>query len=166
VVGVVIEYRELDILKRNEAFLGLSDEVLSRIAALPSCHIRQYKPEQAIFRAGEHAETIGILASGTVDITVPVATDRGGYRDEIVDTVRKGSILGWSSMVPPHIFTRSAIARSNCEVLTLAWKELEQLMDQEPRIGYEMAMAILRILHTRYMHVQQLLVSGKRHTTC
>ncbi|MCX8126950.1 MAG: hypothetical protein N3E40_07450, partial [Dehalococcoidia bacterium] len=71
-------------------------------------------------------------------------------------------ILGWSSMVPPYMFTRNAVATADCELLMVDATELRQLMAEEPRIGYELAMAILRVLHVRYLHVQQLLASGKR----
>jgi len=160
-----VDSRCLEILKRNEAFLGLPDDLLVKLAALPSCRVRYYKLGQTIFRAGQAAETMAILANGSTDITVPVDTEKGTHHEEIVDTVHKGSILGWSSMVPPYIFTRNAVATSDCEVLTMDWKELRQLMESEPRVGYELAMAILRILHMRYLHVQQLLVSGRRQTT-
>lgn len=162
---MTVDPRCIEILKRNEAFLGLPDDLLAELAALPSCRVRHYKVGQAIFRAGQAAETVAILANGSADITVPVDTDKGTHHEEIVDTVHKGSILGWSSMVPPYIFTRNAVATSDCELLIMDWKELRQLMESEPRVGYELAMAILRILHMRYLHVQQLLVSGRRQTT-
>lgn len=154
--------RALEILKRSEAFLGLTDDLLASVAALPSCRIMTYKSGQAIFKAGQPGETLAVLASGVVNITVPVLTEAGTHHDVIVDSVHKGSVLGWSSIVPPYMFTRNAVATTECELLMVDARELRQLMDKQPQIGYELAMAILRVLHVRYLHVQQLLASGKR----
>lgn len=157
---MLINQECLEVLRRSEALLGLPDDLLGKVASLPSCRMRTYASRDVVFKAGSQATDVAILDSGTVGISLTMGIEKGCH-EEFVDTIYKGSLIGWSSLVPPYAFTRTAVAITDCRLMAVSAADLLKLMSSNPVIGYELAMAILRVMHVRYLHVQQLLTPGK-----
>ena len=64
-------------LQRAEVFLGLDDNDLGKIAALPSCQEKAYEPEDVILRAGDEAKYLYVLKEGQVDLVMEVPAKPG-----------------------------------------------------------------------------------------
>lgn len=146
----------VEILKRCEVFLGLTDDELEKIATLTSCQERSYEAGEFILREGEEASDLYVLVEGRVRLTMKLTGGQGG-KEEIVDRVTKGGVLGWSVLVAPHILTRSASCAVPCKVLSINGLELRQFLDKEPHIGYEVAKGLLDVIASRLMNTQRLL---------
>lgn len=156
--------RNLDILKRCEVFLGLTDGELGKISDLPSCTVRTYKAGTTIFREGEEASTLHVLDEGRVMLTMRLSAGRGS-REEVVDVVTKGGILSWSVLVAPYILTRSAKCIVPCKMLSIDGKEFRFFLDKEPYTGYEIMKGVVRVIASRLRDTQWLLAFGKRRVT-
>lgn len=156
--------KAVEILKRCEVFLGLTDEELQKIALLPSARLRNAKAGTVIFREGEEARTLYVLDEGRVMLTMKLSSGRG-TREEVVDVVTKGGIFGWSVLVAPYILTRSAKCIVPCKLLSIDGKELREFLDKESRIGYEILQGLVRVIAGRLRDTQWLLVFGKRRVT-
>ena len=152
-------------LERCEIFLGLDNNDLQRIVALPSCQERIYQPREVIFRAGENAEHVYVIEEGQVDLIVRISANSSSKREQtVVCTIGKGGIFGWPALVPPHVFTLTAIAKAPAKALVIGGTEIRALFKQYPHIGYEVTQSLLRVIASRFRTIEQLLITGKRST--
>ncbi len=138
-------------LKRCDVLLGLTDADLARIASLPSSREEVYLVGETIFEEGGVAVNMYLLDEGKINLTMEAA---------VVETVTKGSVLGWSALVAPHILTVSAVCVERCRVVIIKGKELTNLMDNEPSIGYEIMRGLVRVISSRLRNTQRLILSS------
>jgi len=151
-----------EVLKRCEIFLGLADNELQKIVELPSCRERICQPKEVIFRAGEPAEHLYIIEEGQVDLIVKIAASPDSAEQMVVCTIGKGGIFGWPAVVPPHIFTMTAISKGASKVIAIGGAEVRALFKQHPDIGYEVTQSLLRVIASRFRTIEGLLIKGKR----
>ena len=153
----------IEILKRCEVFLGLDTNDLQKIVDLPSCQAKTYQTQEVIFRAGEDARHLYVLEEGQVDLVMKVPTTSPHLPGQtVVCTVSKGGIFGWPTLVPPLIFTLSAISRGPSRILAIGGVELRALFKKYPHIGYEVTNSLLRVIGSRFRNIEQLLITGKK----
>ena len=153
----------IEILKRCEVFLGLDTDDLQKIVDLPSCQAKTYQTQEVIFRAGEDARQLYVLAEGQVDLVMKVPTTSPHLPGQtVVCTVSKGGIFGWPTLVPPHVLTLSAISRGPSVILAIGGVELRTLFKKYPHIGYEVTNSLLRVIGSRFRNIEQLLITGKK----
>ena len=153
----------VEILKRCELFLGLDDNDLQKIVDLPSCQGKACKTREIIFRAGEEAKHLYVLEEGRVDLVVKMPTSSSHLPEQtVVRTITKGGIFGWSALVPPHVFTMSAISKEPSKVVAISGNELRTLFDKDTHLGYEVMDSLIRVVGARVRNIEQLLVTGKR----
>lgn len=140
----------VQILKRCELFLGLNDSHLEKIAALPSWRQHSYRSGQVIFSADTEARDFYIVEEGTVSLAIAL---RGEGKKKLtlvrVDTVTKGDVLGWSSLIPPHSRNMSAISVGTTTLVSVSGSELNKLMDEDHAIGYEIMKGLTRVIARR-----------------
>jgi len=153
----------VEILKRCELFLGLDDNDLQKIVDLPSCQEKACKTQEIIFRAGEEAEHLYMLEEGRVNLVVKMPTSSSYLPEQtVVRIITKGGIFGWSALVPPHVFTMSAISKEPSKVVAISGNELRTLFDKDTHLGYEVMNSLIRVVGARVRNIEQLLVTGKR----
>lgn len=153
----------IEVLKRAEIFLGLEDSQLLKIASLPSCHIQHCKNGEGIFREGEVAAALYVLAEGEVKLAMKVPADSPYASGQaVVDRVTKGGVFGWSALVAPHILTLSACCTKDTKILVIGGTDLNELLDKEPRLGYEIMKGLVRVIGSRLRDTRRLLIAGKR----
>ncbi|MFC1903887.1 cyclic nucleotide-binding domain-containing protein [Chloroflexota bacterium] len=153
----------IEILKRCEVFLGLDNDDLQRIVDLPSCQEKSYQLLEIIFRSGEEAKYLHVLEEGRVDLVVKVpGTSPPPSQQATVCTITRGGIFGWPALVPPHVFTLSAVSRDPSKALVIGGAELRALFREYPHIGYEVTNSLLRVIASRFRYIEQLLITGKK----
>lgn len=150
-------------LKRAEVFLGLEDDDLRRIAALPSCREEAYEAGDVIFHSGDEARFLYILQEGQVELTVEAPSDFVAGAAVAINTIRKGGCFGWSALVKPHSYVMAARCRKPSRVVVLSGTELNALFDTDNRIGYKVMRSLMQIIGTRLRYLEQLLATGERH---
>jgi CRP/FNR family cyclic AMP-dependent transcriptional regulator len=152
-----------DILKRSEIFLGLDDSDLKIIASLPSAKQMNFQAGQFLFKAGDTAEYFYILEEGQIYLIVEISEYPDNKLTQItIDIINKGSLLGWSALVRPHLYVLSAVCHKPCKVGVISGQELLTLFEQNLNIGYKVFQGLSQVIGTRYRDLQQILITGKR----
>ena len=151
------------VLKRCEIFIGLEDSDFQKIVELASCPCRAFQAEEIIFRAGDKAEHLFVVEEGQVDLVIK-GSDASPYLPgrAVVCSVSRGGVFGWPAIVPPHVFSLSAICRTPARILNISGEDLRNLFKVYPHIGLEVTNSLLRVISSRFKHIEQLLITGKR----
>lgn len=141
----------------------MDDNELQSIVDLPSCKQKAYKSQEIIFEAGDDAKHLYILGGGQVHLVVKMLTSSSHVPQQtVVRTITKGGIFGWSALVPPHVFTMSAISKEPSEVVVISGNELRALFGKDTRLGYEVMNSLIRVIGARVRNIEHLLITGKR----
>src|SRR5574340_347044 len=119
-------FREADILH------GFSPGALRRLAQMGRS--RTLAAGDYLFLLGDSAECLYIVASGTVELCLPITVECA-VNDIPVEAATTGKALGWSALVKPYRFTLSARAAEPTTVIGFPRSELEQLFDSAPALG-------------------------------
>jgi CRP/FNR family cyclic AMP-dependent transcriptional regulator len=151
------------LLKRCEVFIGLDDSDLQKIADLPSWRRNTYNAGDFIFYEAAAANDFHILEEG--EISLLVTSRKAGTKKLVqipVDTVTKGDIFGWSSLVVPHSRNMSALCVKRSTVVAVSGTELNELMDRNHSLGYEVMKSLVRVVARRLRDLQNKL-AGKEN---
>ena len=143
------------LLSQGELFEGLSREALQRLLATGKS--RTLQADEYLFLLGDDASDFCVLVKGQVDLCFPMRL-RGAVKDVTVESVGPGQALGWSALVKPHRFTLSARAIEPSEVIRFARRDLLELFQAEPSIGYAFFTKVSEIVGIRLHTFQALWV--------
>ena len=146
----------LQLLKRCEVFVGLDDIDIQKIADLPSWLKKTYSAGESVFHENDIAKDFYILEEGEVILVVSSRKGRGA-KEPIrvpVDTITKGDVFGWSSLVAPHSRNMSAICVKRSTVVAVSGTELNRLMDSNHSLGYEVMKSLVRVIGKRLRDLQ------------
>lgn len=150
-------------LKRAEVFLGLDDEDLRKIAALPSCREETYHPGETIFGAGDKAKNLYVLKEGEVDLMMQARAQSGEeVKEATIEKITTGGFLGWSALVKPYSYTMSAISKKPSRVVVISGAELAALFASEPSLGYKVFQSLAHIIGARLRLIEQVMVRGQK----
>lgn len=125
--------REVDILE------GLAEEELQSIA--------QYFEEESLdagvtlCEEGAVADRLYALEQGTVSIR----SQKGGQYDIDIP----GKIVGWSFLVPPFLYTASAVAKTPCKVLVIKSPDFYYVIHKEPKMGVKVINNLAEVIASR-----------------
>jgi CRP/FNR family transcriptional regulator, cyclic AMP receptor protein len=123
------EYRSL---LSGHAFLGsMKTEHLDKIAEC--ARYVQFSGGRYIFRQGEAAEHFYLILEGGVEVELFSAA--GG--PVVLQKVTKGSVLGWSWLIPPYLWRFDARVLQPVKALEVDAVRLRGLMVKDPSFGYE-----------------------------
>jgi CRP-like cAMP-binding protein len=141
---------------------GLSEGEAGRILALGSRIA--LSAGQALFNLGDTADSLFVVESGRVALTLPLRL-KDGQRDVLVEERSPGQALGWSALVPPHRFTLMAAAAIDSEVLALPREALFEHFAAHPEVGYAVTRNVsavvgqrLQVLQTMWLREMQRVV--------
>jgi CRP-like cAMP-binding protein len=149
----------VDTLKGSELFGGMDKGHLEKLAQL--CRTSSYREGQFIFKEGDEAREIYVLADGRVALEMEVrpVPNRPAI-PTAVEVVTEGETLGWSALVEPHIYTLSARCMTNCRLLAFNGDMLRKIMADDTSLGYELMKRLTRIISRRLADTRLRLISG------
>ena len=140
----------VSILKRCEMFIGLNDDDLRKVGSLHSWRRETYSEGTFIFQENVRANNFYILEEGEIKLLIGVYREGANKATQVpVDTISKGDVFGWSSLVIPHSLTLSAICIKPSSVLVINGDELSNLMDEDHSLGYELMKGLVRVIGAR-----------------
>lgn len=140
----------VSVLKRCEVFVGLEDDDVEKVADLHSWRRETYDEGAFIFKENVLASDFYILEEGEIRLLVEVYKTGSNKATQVpVDTITKGDVFSWSSLVAPHSLTLSAICVKHSSVLVVSGAELAALMDSDHSLGYEVMKGLVRVIGTR-----------------
>lgn len=131
----------VDLLARSQFFAGLTRLQLQRIAAISVIHT--YDKDAHIYRTGEIAQHLYVLAQGMVRFAVGL----GGRDNPGSDILHRHEVFGWAAMTPSdNIRIANATCLTPCTVLAINGRELIGLMEQDQPMGYQIMKQLVRLI--------------------
>jgi CRP/FNR family cyclic AMP-dependent transcriptional regulator len=116
-----------------ELIRGLPPDEADRVMALGSRVT--LASGSVLFRLGAEADSVFLIERGRITLTLPMQI---GDREEdvLVDERLPGQIVGWSGLIPPHLFTLKATAPLETEVRALSRAALLDHFSAHPDVAY------------------------------
>jgi len=135
-------------LARFDLFAGLPAEVLAAIT--PHAQESTHVDGALLFSEGSPAEHLYLILAGHLSLEKRVQLGRTGTpRRASIEIVGPGQAVGWSSLVPPHEYTSSAVCQGQATVLALSGPVLRQVMTEHPAEGYVILVRVAALIRHR-----------------
>lgn len=113
---------------------------------LPAVKERQAKAGTILFRVGDLADGLYVVARGTVEILGrPVA---GSPEERPIARLGRGQAFGEMALLHSGQRTATARAATDCELLTIDKRDFDQLVEADPQL----ALAVERLSHSRALN--------------
>ena len=143
----------LEMLKQAEAFHLLTDETLSTIETF--CSVRQFQHGDRLFKERDTAAHLGVVVEGIVDLRFDLP-GRETSAESNISSVAANNIIGWSSLIQPYQYKLSAYCDSSqCRVLMIERQKLLAYLKENPKTGYQVFSAMLRLVGKRFERLQR-----------
>ena len=130
---------KIDRLRKVDILEGLAEEDLRSIA--------QYFEEEnvnagaTLCEEGASAERLYVLEQGKVSIS----SKKGGQYDIDIP----GKTVGWSFLVPPFLYTASAVAKTPSKVLVIKSPDFYYVIHKEPKMGMKVINNLAQVIASR-----------------
>ena len=98
-----------------------------------------------LFDEGQPAAGCWLIRTGAVALETSIP----GRGQIVVQTLGPGDVLGWSWLVPPHHWHFTAVTKLPVTALRLDTDRLRELAQQDPALGYPLALGLFEILLAR-----------------
>jgi CRP/FNR family cyclic AMP-dependent transcriptional regulator len=137
------------LLRHYPAFAGAQERSVEAVAAISE--EKTFPAGEVIFKEGSLAQRIFFVAAGEVDLFFNTRDDK-----VIVDTLVPGDLMGWSTMVEPHLMTASAVARTEVRLVAIEADKLKKIFESDCLLGFSMLKQVVGSLSHRLKacHVQ------------
>lgn len=114
-------------------FVRQDAEMLKRIAMLANEKV--VEADYQLFFEGEIAKSLYLVLEGAVTLTMNMG-EKGDQKVEELEPLGKGEVIGWSSIVKPHIYKMGAYASQDSRMVVFDGEKLRTLFDANPSFGY------------------------------
>jgi len=121
-------------------------EMLKQIALL--AEEKTVKAGYQMFFEGEVAKILYLVLDGSVVLTVNMG-EKGDQKLEELEPLGKGEVIGWSSIVKPHIYRMGAYANQDSRLIVFNGEKLLALFDNNPIFGYYFMHKIAEVIGDR-----------------
>jgi CRP-like cAMP-binding protein len=121
-------------------FSELSAEQMQSVREL--CREECFYPGYTLFEDGEQATKIYVLVDGEIEVFFAIG-EAGMVQ---VDQVEPGNTFGCAALVPPHIHSSTARAKTRIEVLEIDATGLRELFEEDPRLGVSVQQQVIQDL--------------------
>lgn len=145
-----------EILAGHPFLAGLTDYQLGLLAPLAGGSM--FHAGNRIFREDDPAEGFWLIVDGSVALD---STDPGGDR-LVLETLRPGSVLGWSWLFPPYRWHFGAVAVTTTYAMTFDGPRVRALCERHPALGYDLTTRFLRVMGERLQSARRRLEECRR----
>jgi CRP-like cAMP-binding protein len=134
-------------------FQGLPAEALRQVAA--NSIVLTLERGRILISQHDNAEHLFFLISGVVQFYIHFQ----GVDDLLVGTMREpGALLGWSVFRKPYRYTVTTRCEEDCQVMRLPREIIMELVQTQPRLGYELLKRVAATLANRLEQTRDILV--------
>ena len=144
-----------EVLKHSDLFRGLSDNELDKV--LPLCREVVYEVGVIIFPEGAPCDTIYIVETGRVALEMSFHISRAGEESATITVVSQAGCLCWSGLIDPYILTATGRTLETTKLIALNTRELEDLLEENPKIGHKVMRNAAGISASRLGHARSTL---------
>jgi CRP/FNR family transcriptional regulator, cyclic AMP receptor protein len=117
-------------LAQHPVLQGLDPKYISEIASY--ARLVQFSPGQRVFTHDTAAKEFYIVHKGQVTVEIPALAGE----PLVIQTLGDDSMLGWSWMIPPYMWSFDARAKVDTTVVAVDGVKLREACDQNPVLGY------------------------------
>jgi CRP-like cAMP-binding protein len=125
-------------------FANQNAEMLMKIAML--AEEKEVDAGYQLFLEGEVAQSLFLVLEGSVVLTMKM-----GEKVEEMEPLGKGEVVGWSSIVKPHLYKLGAYTRKKSRLVAFNGEELRILFDDNPSFGYYFMQKLAEVIGDRYI---------------
>ena len=136
-----------EVLKRTQLFSLLSEEEIQQITA--TCREESYGAGTVICQQGERSSSLHVLLSGSVFVERRLELGKGKQARVTIDTLRRGAVFGWSSILEPYVYSASAVCREPCRVISIEGSTLREWLEKHPAGGCQLVKGLASLLADR-----------------
>ncbi len=138
----------VEMLKRFPLLAYLPHEDLGELMEI--CEIETREEGEIFAREGDPVDRLRLVLLGKVALDKRIQLGHhGSVRRANVSIVGPGGAMGWSALVPPHVFTLSGICLEPCKFITLDAGQLRDFVARNPQAGYRLMSGIAELVGTR-----------------
>jgi len=120
------------ILQQHPFFEGLNPAYLKLLVGC--AQNTRFQAGSSLFRTGEEAGQFYLLRQGRVAIEIS-APQRPPI---VIQTLQEGEVVGWSWLIPPHLWRFDARAVDTARAIALDGKCLRAKCEENHDLGYEL----------------------------
>lgn len=132
----------LEFLQENPYLDTLSDAGHQRLAE--HVELVTIPAETELLSTGEEARYLSIIVNGQVRLGV---RKQGTFT--LIDRLERHRLIGWSSIIPPYIWSLDAITDEETELLRFDGPHLRRLCKEDPAFGVELMTCIVKAVTRR-----------------
>ena len=140
------------LLGESRLFNDLREEEKDRITQF--CREVTFDPGDVIFREGDAAEQVFIVARGTVAVEVGLI-GRRTVRRATIETLHRGECVGWSAALDSGLYVASAVAVGKTSLLALSGTDFRRLCEDVPSLGLRVTRKLLDLAGSRFTHTTE-----------
>lgn len=142
-------------LKEHRLFKECTDQELGEIDNI--CQKITFKENEIIFKAKGSAKYLYLISEGAVELLFEVKYYNAS-QNITLDRKTKGDVFGWSALTKPNIYTLSARAAQNSDLLRINEKDINELCAKNDHLGYILMKNISEIIGERFELIQKILI--------
>jgi CRP-like cAMP-binding protein len=106
-----------------------------------------------LFRLGDPADRLFLTTRGRIRLTLPMQI-RGQEENILAEEISAGQTVGWSALIPPYLFTLTATALLETEVIALPREALHAYFAAHAAAGCKIAQNLAVVIGHR-LHLFQ-----------
>jgi CRP-like cAMP-binding protein len=125
-------------------FASQNAEMLMKIAML--AEEKEVDAGYQLFFEGEVAKSLFLVLEGSVVLTMKM-----GEKVEEMEPLGKGEVVGWSSIIKPHLYKLGAYTRQKTRLVAFNGERLRILFDENPSSGYYFMQKLAEVIGDRYI---------------
>ena len=139
-------------IKAHDLFQSLTPDELDRVNDFTT--IRRCQPDDVVFRAGDPAKHLFIVAEGLVHLLLPSTESEVGL---VVARTEQGDLFGISPLLGSASYTLTAQCSRQTEILAVEVKPLQEVLLANPLVGFDVMQSVSRAYFNRYVEVTKRL---------
>jgi CRP/FNR family transcriptional regulator, cyclic AMP receptor protein len=149
-------FSTVDMLAEQPFLAGLTEHQLGLL--VPATSRSMFHAGNRIFHQGTPAEQFWLITDGQVflDSEVP------GHDYVVLETLKPGSVLGWSWLFPPYRWHFGAAATTTTHTVTFNAALVRALCQRDPALGYELTTRFLQVMGDRLQAARRRIESFQR----
>jgi CRP-like cAMP-binding protein len=145
----------IDLLEKARIFRGCSGQELTQIVNLSEK--TTWREGDVIFEIESPAEHLYVISNGAVELRFRV-TQYNAPREVTLDRKWRGDAFGWSALTEPRVYTVSALAIRDCELLRFKASDIERLCNEDDHLGFVIMRNVSEIIGERFASLQRMLI--------
>ncbi len=134
-------------------FAGFAPD--EKVAFLRRCQETTYPDGTNLFMEKTEATKLYMIASGGIDLHFEMPQRENA--DTIIASLSPGAAVGWSAIVPPHIYTLSGHCRGETTLLEIDRDKMTEIFETNYHLAYIFMRNIAGLTGERLHHVQDKL---------